>query len=279
MSKLIVFEGRDKTGKTTQAKRLFESNPMGLRLCKEPYVSPSNKIIINTLQNIETSARFEATLYTILRLSHLQATVLRKQAKDITYIFDRYFPSTIVYQCFTAAVLGEDPIEEEKLNNIRSNLADTVRGMNLPSVVSKAVKADFKRRCFYIGSLFKAPPSPAIEELFVDAVCDAQWLLGRKKDTRRARFLLRVVDGILKIEKLLKTDPIFIIMCNQKTNKLNPLDKYEGKSAEYQACVEMGYALVTPIISAAGYAQIIIDGMAQEESIVTQEILNQLANS
>lgn len=105
--KLIVFEGIDGAGTTTQAKLLFENlNKEGIKvhLTAEPSTGPIGKLIRAYLKKEE---RFSdnylgehsmALLFASDRLEHLSREILPALEKGNVVISDRYLLSSLVYQ-------------------------------------------------------------------------------------------------------------------------------------------------------------------------------------
>ena len=105
MGKFIVFEGIDGSGKTTQAKKLYEYlKEKGLKtvLTKEPggtdIGKEIRKILLNKAYNIPPIA--ELLLYEADRNIHISTFVKPKLHNGYVVISDRYIYSTLAYQSF-----------------------------------------------------------------------------------------------------------------------------------------------------------------------------------
>ncbi len=103
--KFIVFEGIDGSGKTTQAKKLYEYlKDKGLKtvLTKEPggtkIGKEIRKILLNKDYNIPPIA--ELLLYEADRNIHISTFVKPKLHNGYVVISDRYIYSTLAYQSF-----------------------------------------------------------------------------------------------------------------------------------------------------------------------------------
>ncbi|RUM57553.1 MAG: dTMP kinase [Persephonella sp.] len=103
--KFIVFEGIDGSGKTTQAKKLYEYlKEKGLKtvLTKEPggtdIGKEIRKILLNKDYNIPPIA--ELLLYEADRNIHISTFVKPKLHNGYVVISDRYIYSTLAYQSF-----------------------------------------------------------------------------------------------------------------------------------------------------------------------------------
>ncbi len=107
--KFIVFEGIDGSGKTTQAKKLYEYlKGKGLKtvLTKEPggtdIGKEIRKILLNKDYNIPPIA--ELLLYEADRNIHISAFVKPKLHNGYVVISDRYIYSTLAYQSFGRSI-------------------------------------------------------------------------------------------------------------------------------------------------------------------------------
>ena len=111
--KFISFEGCDGSGKSTQARLLFEylqKNGVPCLLTREPgggKISESIRAIILDGKNTEMSDECEALLYAAARAQHLKEVVEPALAKGVTVVCDRYVDSSFAYQA-TARGLGEE---------------------------------------------------------------------------------------------------------------------------------------------------------------------------
>ena len=104
MSKFIVFEGIDGSGKTTQikllAKALSERN-IPVHITKEPTDDPMGKQLRKYLGGKEKAdLRAVAALFAADRLYHITAEngILDNLAKGNTVLCDRYYLSSYAYQ-------------------------------------------------------------------------------------------------------------------------------------------------------------------------------------
>ncbi|MBQ4561459.1 MAG: dTMP kinase [Clostridia bacterium] len=104
MSKFIVFEGIDGSGKTTQIqllhKALTERN-IPVHITKEPTDDPMGKQLRKYLGGKEkTDLRAIAALFAADRLHHITAEngILDNLAKGRTVLCDRYYLSSYAYQ-------------------------------------------------------------------------------------------------------------------------------------------------------------------------------------
>lgn len=111
--KFITFEGCDGSGKSTQARLLYEylqKNGVPCLLTREPgggKISESIRAIILDGKNTEMSDECEALLYAAARAQHLKEVVEPALAKGATVVCDRYVDSSFAYQA-TARGLGEE---------------------------------------------------------------------------------------------------------------------------------------------------------------------------
>ena len=107
MSRLIVLEGLDGAGTTTQAKRLVEhlqSRGQKAHLTREPSDGPVGRLIREMLVGqhaIPNQSIAQSTfglLFAADRLDHLQREVEPAMAAGATVISDRWYHSSLAYQ-------------------------------------------------------------------------------------------------------------------------------------------------------------------------------------
>jgi dTMP kinase len=102
--KLISFEGGEGSGKSTQAKKLFEylqSNNIPSLLTREPGGTPSaekirNILVTGKLDDLDKLS--EVMLHYAARNEHLKKKILPALAEGKIVITDRFYDSTIAYQ-------------------------------------------------------------------------------------------------------------------------------------------------------------------------------------
>ncbi|VVB75896.1 putative thymidylate kinase [Candidatus Tiddalikarchaeum anstoanum] len=99
---LIVFEGADGSGKTTQSKLLYKYlKHKGLKviLTKEPTKGPIGRLIRkNFLYSKFNNVYVDAFLFAADTYSHIESVIKPSLAKDVIVISDRYFYSNLAYQ-------------------------------------------------------------------------------------------------------------------------------------------------------------------------------------
>ena len=105
MNKLIVFEGVDASGKSTQIKLLenkFTKNDISFSTFREPGGNPLSEKIREILldKSIEMSNESELMLFLASRAENTKSGILRELDKDKFVICDRYSDSTLAYQGF-----------------------------------------------------------------------------------------------------------------------------------------------------------------------------------
>ena len=105
MNKLIVFEGVDASGKSTQIKLLenkFTENDILFSTFREPGGNPLSEKIRDILldKSIEMSNESELMLFLASRSENTKSGILRELDKDKFVICDRYSDSTLAYQGF-----------------------------------------------------------------------------------------------------------------------------------------------------------------------------------
>jgi dTMP kinase len=112
----VTIEGIDRSGKTTQARRLAEALGAEALLVREPGGTPAGERIRDLLKDpaITLSPRTEALLFAAAR-AELVATVIRPALEQgRVVVSDRYLDSSLAYQGH-ARGLGED--EVRRLND------------------------------------------------------------------------------------------------------------------------------------------------------------------
>jgi len=112
---LIVIEGIDGTGKSTQARRLGEWLTAGGRevvLSREPTDGPWGKQLRESAANGRLSAADELEYFLNDRRQHVVETIGPALAAGKVVILDRYYFSTMAYQ----GARGFDPAEIRRRN-------------------------------------------------------------------------------------------------------------------------------------------------------------------
>lgn len=128
---LIVIEGIDGTGKTTQAKKLVEYlNTHGYPaiFLKEPTDGPIGQKIRELANTGRTSPEEELELFIQDRIENCQKNIGPALAQGKIVVLDRYYFSSVAYQ----GALGLDPEEILKRNEAIAILPDLVILLDLP---------------------------------------------------------------------------------------------------------------------------------------------------
>jgi dTMP kinase len=107
----VTIEGIDRSGKSTQARRLAEALGEDAVLVREPGGTPAGERIRDLLKDpaIELDARSEALLFAAARAELVAAVILPALQAGKVVISDRYLDSSLAYQGH-ARGLGEDEI-------------------------------------------------------------------------------------------------------------------------------------------------------------------------
>jgi len=108
----VTFEGIDRSGKTTQAKRLADWLGEDAVLVREPGGTPLGSRVRELVKDstLEVSPRAEALLFAAAR-AELVATVIRPALEDgKVVVSDRFLDSSLAYQG-EARGLGVDEVE------------------------------------------------------------------------------------------------------------------------------------------------------------------------
>lgn len=114
---LITFEGCDGSGKSTQAKLLYEyllSTGEECVLTREPgggKISEQIREIILDGKNTEMSDECEALLYAAARAQHIREVIEPALSNGVIVVCDRYVDSSFAYQAY-ARGLGKEFISK-----------------------------------------------------------------------------------------------------------------------------------------------------------------------
>lgn len=114
--RLIVFEGIDGSGKSTQAKMLHEyflSKNIKSVLTFEPTEGLYGKKIRDSFLSERLSKEEELSLFTLDRKEHLEKFVVPQIEDGIAVVMDRYYYSTAAYQSAGGADIKSVLSEQE----------------------------------------------------------------------------------------------------------------------------------------------------------------------
>jgi dTMP kinase len=120
---LIVIEGIDGTGKSTQAKRLaahFQSLGRTVTLSREPTDGPWGTLLRNSASTGRLSPQEELDTFLKDRQQHVSELIAPSLAAGNIVILDRYYFSTMAYQ----GTRGFDPAEIRRLNETFAPVPD-----------------------------------------------------------------------------------------------------------------------------------------------------------
>ncbi|MEZ0290336.1 MAG: dTMP kinase [Sulfolobales archaeon] len=101
MSKLIVIEGIDGSGKTTLAINLIkrlEERGFKAYYTYEPYSSPFTEALKRVKSVMKTNAVIDALAMSLDRAYHIETVIKPRLAEGYIVVLDRYYYSTIAYQ-------------------------------------------------------------------------------------------------------------------------------------------------------------------------------------
>jgi len=127
---LIVIEGIDGTGKSTQARRLadhFISGGRTVILSREPTDGPWGTLLRNSAETGRLSAEEELETFLKDRQQHVTEKIAPALAAGHTVILDRYYFSTMAYQ----GARGFDPQEIRKRNEAFAPIPDLLLILDL----------------------------------------------------------------------------------------------------------------------------------------------------
>ena len=128
---LIVFEGIDGTGKSTQTRRLVEwLREQGHRvvLSREPTDGPYGTRLRQSATTGRLSAEEELQLFLQDRREHVETLIEPALAAGEIVVLDRYYFSTMAYQ----GVRGFDPREIRRVNEEFAPVPDLLLVLDVP---------------------------------------------------------------------------------------------------------------------------------------------------
>lgn len=108
--KLIVFEGIDGSGKTTQVnyfKELLTNSGFDVVGFREPGSTEAGEQIRNTLLNVDMDGLTELLLFNASRVENIKKNILPALEAGKIVVCDRFTDSTIAYQGFGRGYLAE----------------------------------------------------------------------------------------------------------------------------------------------------------------------------
>lgn len=107
----VTIEGIDRSGKTTQARRLVDALGDEAVLVREPGGTPAGERIRDLLKDpaVTLSARTEALLFAAARAELVEAVIRPALEDGRVVVSDRYLDSSLAYQGH-ARGLGEDEV-------------------------------------------------------------------------------------------------------------------------------------------------------------------------
>ncbi|NQX00194.1 dTMP kinase [bacterium] len=127
---LIVIEGIDGTGKSTQARRLgdwFTAQGREVVLSREPTAGPWGAKVRETAASGRLSPELELEYFLNDRRQHVEELISPALAAGKVVILDRYYFSTMAYQ----GSRGFDPAEIRRQNEIFAPVPDLLFLMDL----------------------------------------------------------------------------------------------------------------------------------------------------
>ncbi len=137
---LVVIEGIDGTGKSTQARRLgewFEKTGREVVLSREPTDGPWGKKLRESAATGRLSPQEELQYFLNDRRQHVEEKIAPALAAGKVVILDRYYFSTMAYQ----GARGFDPAEIRRINEEFAPRPD------LLIILDLAVEAAHQRIC------------------------------------------------------------------------------------------------------------------------------------
>lgn len=136
--RLIVFEGVDGAGKSTQIQRLhaaLQARGLTTVLSREPTDGPFGaRIRAAAARHERLPPQEELQLFLDDRRAHLETLILPALRRGDTVLLDRYFPSTVAYQ----GARGHDPAHLLAINRAFAPDPDLLLIFDLPPEVGLA---------------------------------------------------------------------------------------------------------------------------------------------
>lgn len=132
---LIIFEGIDGTGKSTQVKLLadyFRGQGREVVTSREPTDGPFGQKLRESMVRGRHSPEEELQLFLDDRRDHVERLITPALAAGKVVILDRYYFSTMAYQ----GARGFDPVAIRQANEVFAPIADEVFLLEVPIAVA-----------------------------------------------------------------------------------------------------------------------------------------------
>lgn len=132
---LVIFEGIDGTGKSTQVRMLaeaLEKKGVPVVTSREPTNGPFGQKLRDSMTAGRLSAEEELALFHDDRRDHVEHLILPDLEAGKVVILDRYYFSTMAYQ----GARGFDPVEIQRQNEDFAPVPDHVILLELPVAVA-----------------------------------------------------------------------------------------------------------------------------------------------
>lgn len=205
---LIVFEGGEGAGKSTQGRLLADALRARGRevvLTREPGGTPLGEAVREVLLGAGShgmAAQTEALLFAAARAEHAAGLIRPARERGAVVISDRYLDSSVAYQG-AARGLGEERIAELSMWATSSLIPDLTVLLDVAPGVGLARAADANR--------MEAEPEEfhrTVRESFLRrAALDPGRYLVLPADGDRALIAAQVLDAVLALDATLTRDP------------------------------------------------------------------------
>lgn len=129
--KLLVFEGIDGTGKTTQIRRLVDflgNQGIPVIASREPTDGPWGRKMLDAAKTGRMPVNEELECFLADRREHVEQVILPALHAGTTVVLDRYYISSMAYQ----GARGLDPAEIRRRNEAFAPVPDLVLWLDLP---------------------------------------------------------------------------------------------------------------------------------------------------
>lgn len=248
----IVFEGPDKVGKTTQAKKLVEMlNIEGVPAIytREPGGSTFSEELRKILKTTRMNNHVATMLFTAARFDHVHQFILPSIHSGKVVVCDRFLDSSYAYQCFADIFTRDnDGMSNDDVTDLKRALSAIK--CNYPvcqSLFDKAyILMETAEEHRYLCSPFLEGLTLCSSWAGVSIPLASQLKKLRKDEptVRQMNKLLRLMNCISELHHaIVKIVPDHVIYLEGTVSDEVPMysDIYENVSVEYKKMLEFAY--------------------------------------